>query len=235
MFDTHVDHIVSRVPVDGRDVVDVGSGTGALVRRLAGLGARVTGIEAGEAPLAAARAGPAVNGERTLQGVGQALPLSDASADLVVFLFSLHHVPVPLQTRALAEAARVLRPGGRLHVVEPVADGPYFQLLRWVEDETAVRAAALAALGEASSFGFALADEAAYLHRERFVDFEDFVRRAVLVDAARRAVLPQVEDQARAAFATHGRSEGGFSVFEQPVRLFHYQRSQVASPCLPEN
>ena len=225
MPDHHVDHIVTRIPVGGRDVVDVGSGVGALARRLAALGARVTGIESGAAPLAAARAALRVDGERYLEGVGQELPLADGSADVVVFLFSLHHVPIPLQTRALAEAARVLRSGGRLHVVEPVADGPYFQLLRWVEDETEVRAAALEALKEAPSLGFELADESAYLHIERFADFEEFTRRAVLVDAGRSAALPKVEAEARVAFAAHGRPENGASVFAQPVRLFHYHRS----------
>ena len=102
MLDHHVDHIVARVRVGDRDVVDVGSGTGALVRRLAGLGARAIGIEAGEAPLAAARAERRVDGERYLEGVGQHLPLADASADLVVFLFSLHHVPVPLPSMTAA-------------------------------------------------------------------------------------------------------------------------------------
>ena len=48
---------------------------------------------------------------------------------------------------------------------------------------------------------------------------------AVLVDAGRAAELPKVEAQARAAFAAHGRPENGVSVFEQPVRLFHYHRS----------
>lgn len=224
MLDHHLDQLVARVRVGERDVVDVGAGTGAFARRLAGLGARVIGIEQGAAPLAAARAEAPVNGERFVEGVGQELPLPDGSADIVTFLFSLHHVPVPLQTRALAEAARVLRPGGRLHVIEPVAGGPYFELLRWVENETEVRAAALEALKEAPKIGFDLVHQGAYPHIERFADFEEFTRRAVLVDQARAAALPAVEVQARAAFAEHARVEDGISVFEQPTRVFHYTR-----------
>jgi hypothetical protein len=73
--------------------------------------------------------------------------------------------------------------------------------------------------------GFEPVDEAAYLHIERFASFEDFTRRAVLVDAGRAAALPLVEAEARAAFAAHGRREAGLAVFEQPVRLFHYRRT----------
>lgn len=44
--------------------------------------------------------------------------------------------------RSLAEAARVIRPGGLLIVMEPLAEGGFFDALRIVEDETAVRVAA---------------------------------------------------------------------------------------------
>src|SRR3954447_23970558 len=94
-----------------------------------------------------------VGGERSLEGGAQALPLEDASADVVVFANSLHHVPGDLLDAALGEAARVLRPGGLLYLPEPVAEGPYFELVRAVDDETAVRAAAHAAIGRAAEHG----------------------------------------------------------------------------------
>ena len=55
------------------------------------------------------------------QGAADALPMPDQSADLVLFVFSLHHVPGRQAQWAMAEARRVLRPSGRLYVAEPLA------------------------------------------------------------------------------------------------------------------
>src|SRR4051794_40809676 len=118
------------LPAGDPVVVDVGCGDGALVRHLARRGARAIGVEIGTEPLARGRAHEPVGGERYLEGGAQALPLDDASADMVVFANSLHHVPAALLETALAEAARVLRPGGVVYVQEPLADGPYFELVR---------------------------------------------------------------------------------------------------------
>ena len=225
MAEQHAAQIQARYAVAGRHVVDVGCGTGALVRRLAELGARVVGVETGDAPLDLARAASPVNGERYVKGGGEDLPLASASADLVVFLYSLHHVPVPRQHEALAEAARVLRPGGRLHVAEPAAEGPYFEVLRWVDDETAVRAAALEALHDAADFGLRLVEESVYTHLARFTDFEGFRQSAVLVDPVRAAALPAVEATVRAAFAAHGRADRDGVAFAQPVRVFHFHKA----------
>ena len=93
----------------GRRVLDLAAGTGKLTRLLAGTGADVVAVE----PLAAMRdafAG-AVPGVEILEGTAEAIPLPDASVDAVTVAQAFHWFDPP---PALAELARVLRPGGGL-------------------------------------------------------------------------------------------------------------------------
>jgi SAM-dependent methyltransferase len=151
------------VPPPGKDAVDIGCGGGAIVRALTECGARVTGVEISESQLAGAVEQDSGRGARYLIGRAESLPLEDASVDLAVFMRSLHHVPREDLDAALAEARRVICPGGAVYVAEPLAEGSFFELTRLVDDETEVRTAAQAALARASS---------ADLHRATTVDYD---------------------------------------------------------------
>ena len=124
-----------------RDVLDIGCGHGALARRLVSEGLAVTGID--PAPDAIAAAQESVPEAQFTVAGAEALPFDPGSFDACIFLNSLHHVPVPLMGQALREALRVLRPGGEVIVIEPLAEGPYFEVMRPVEDETEIRRAAI--------------------------------------------------------------------------------------------
>jgi SAM-dependent methyltransferase len=200
-------------------VVDVGCGDGSLVRHLARRGAHAVGVEVGAEPLARARAHEPVADERYEQAGAQALPLDDAVADAVVFANSLHHVPGDLLDTALGEAARVLRPGGLVYVQEPVAEGAYFELLRPIDDETAVRAAARTAIGRAERHGLRHEREIRFEHDFVHPDFASFRDRVVLADAARAAAFDGLEDDLRRRFEESGeRDERGLR-FRQPMRV----------------
>ena len=121
---------------------------------------------------------------------------------------------------ALAEAARVLRPGGVLYVQEPVAEGPYFELLRPVDDETAVRAAAHAAIGRTAEHGLRHERELRFDSEVVHPDFASFRDRVVLADAGRAAVFERLEDELRARFEASGErtADGGYR-FRHPMRV----------------
>jgi ArsR family transcriptional regulator len=96
---------------------DLGCGTGPVALALAPFVARVVAVDGSAAMLQAAR--------RRLQGLDnidlrrgelEALPIDDTRLDAAVLMLVLHHVPEP--SRALAEAVRVLKPGGRLLLVD---------------------------------------------------------------------------------------------------------------------
>lgn len=106
----------------GAEVVEVGCGTGAVARALAAIeGVKaVLGIDPSPVLLDSAREFAADQNNLTfLEGCAEALPLADASRDLVVFHTSLCHLSAP--ETALHETFRVLRPGGWLAIF----DGDY--------------------------------------------------------------------------------------------------------------
>jgi ubiquinone/menaquinone biosynthesis C-methylase UbiE len=104
--------------VPGTAVVDVGCGTGTLAIMLAAGGAAVIGVDGDPEVLALAHAKPGAEAVQWRKGLATALPLPGASADRVVMSLLLHHLDPAGKRTALAEAVRVLRPGGRLHVAD---------------------------------------------------------------------------------------------------------------------
>jgi ubiquinone/menaquinone biosynthesis C-methylase UbiE len=98
-------------------VVDVGAGTGLLSLAFAGCVARVWAVDSSPAMIEYLRVKARSAGLENLETVtasAVSLPLVDEVADLVVSNYCLHELPHAEKERALAEALRVLKPGGRL-------------------------------------------------------------------------------------------------------------------------
>jgi SAM-dependent methyltransferase len=93
----------------GARVIDVAAGTGIATRQLSARGARVTAVELSAAMLDELVA--ATPGAHVVRGSGNALPLADGCADLITYAQAWHWMD---PRGALAEARRVLRPGGVL-------------------------------------------------------------------------------------------------------------------------
>jgi demethylmenaquinone methyltransferase/2-methoxy-6-polyprenyl-1,4-benzoquinol methylase/ArsR family transcriptional regulator len=115
--ETALRDIVGTGPVHA--LLDLGTGTGRMLELLAPLADRAVGIDQSPAMLAVARARLERAGLRNVQlrqGDIYAVPVERNGYDLVVLHQVLHYLDDP--GRALREAARVLRPGGRLLLVD---------------------------------------------------------------------------------------------------------------------
>jgi ArsR family transcriptional regulator len=101
----------------GLTVADLGCGTGVVADLLSGFVRRVVAVDDSDSMLEASRhrlAGRA--NVEVRKGQLEELPLEPASVDAATLILVLHHLPDP--ARALAEVARILRPGGRLILVD---------------------------------------------------------------------------------------------------------------------
>jgi cyclopropane fatty-acyl-phospholipid synthase-like methyltransferase len=104
----------------GERVLDLGCGTGTLAVAIkrACPGARVSGLDADPQILALARRKAASAGTEISfkEGYSNDLPFEEASFDAVVSTLFFHHLTGDVKTATLREVARVLVPGGRLHI-----------------------------------------------------------------------------------------------------------------------
>lgn len=103
---------------EGGTVVDLGCGTGtfALALKERRPDAQVIGVDGDEEILARARAKPGAEGVEWREGLAQDLPVAARSADAVTTSLVLHHLLPEDKRKALAEAKRVVKPSGQLHV-----------------------------------------------------------------------------------------------------------------------
>jgi ArsR family transcriptional regulator len=98
-------------------VADLGCGTGTVAAALAPHVARVIGVDGSAAMLKAAQRRTAAHANVELRKADlEALPLPSGSCDAALLVLALTYVPDPAPV--LSEAARILRPGGRLVVVD---------------------------------------------------------------------------------------------------------------------
>lgn len=96
--------------VPGRRVLDLATGTGDLAIAAAARGASVVGLDLAPRMIRLAKAKPGASAVRFLVGDMTSLPLPPASVDVITTGYGLRNVPD--LDRALADIARVLRPGG---------------------------------------------------------------------------------------------------------------------------
>jgi arsenite methyltransferase len=161
--------IASLVP--GEVVLDLGSGAGIdcfLASRQVGPGGKVIGVDMTPEMLERARANAVRGGFANVEfrlGEIEALPVADGTVDVVLSNCVLNLVPN--KSRALAEAFRVLRPGGRIAISDMVSDVEPPAVLQGDLDAVAAclpigRDAYLRQLRDAGFHGVRIADERRY-------------------------------------------------------------------------
>ena len=184
----------------GTTVCDLAAGTGKLTRRLVALDAAVVAVE----PVPGMRAQLAVTAPTAtiLDGTAEAIPLADQSVDAVTVAQAFHWFSAP---SALAEIARVLRPGGGLALLWNERDervpwvAEMSRLIRWHERTVSrYQHVDWAAVVQAAGSFTALQEVA--------VDWEQPMTRDLLADRVRSisyiAVMPPVERERLASEVT---------------------------------
>jgi hypothetical protein len=116
----------------------------------------------------------------------------------------------------------VLRTGGALYVVEPIAAGPGHEVIKLIDDETEVRTRAQAALEHAEGLGLTLTTEYRYNSRTVLRDADALIDRVVGVDPRRAERMQEHRSEFVERFNSMATPvEGGFALDqENRVKVF---------------
>jgi ubiquinone/menaquinone biosynthesis C-methylase UbiE len=206
--------------LDGKDILELGCGRAEITRAIAGEGTsrRITALEVDEVQHRNHLAiGDLPNVEFVMAGA-EAIPFPDDSFDVVFMFKSLHHVPVELMDRALAEIRRVLRPGGYAYISEPLFAGDFNEILRLFHDEEQVRLAAFEAVRRAVDTGvLSLVQEVFFNAPLGFEDFADYEAKVLQVSHTRHQLSEALHAEVKRQFERHVQSEGAH--FLMPIRV----------------
>ena len=166
-----LDLLTQFLPISDQFIVDIGCGTGSLVKRLVEVGARAVGVDQINLVLGDLSTQKSNNID-LVAASGVNLPIKTETADLVTFLASLHHISKEFD--ALKEAHRILKHGSHVLIVEPLPQkDSYFELARLVEDETDVLKSTQAAITESARTHFNLVGEKTIYFERTFSDYQN--------------------------------------------------------------
>lgn len=121
----------------GERVLDVGCGTGVLTRLAAavvGPNGVAIGIDPGPGMIEAARRNAVRKNSRAAFDLGiiERMEFDDDCFDVVLSSFMLHHLPGDLKRAGLGEVRRVLKPGGRLVIIDFDPARPIARAMIWI-------------------------------------------------------------------------------------------------------
>jgi ubiquinone/menaquinone biosynthesis C-methylase UbiE len=129
-FESDMPMIEVFVDLKGKDMLEIGCGGGRISSLLAAKVKSLAAIDPDEGQIALAR--KSVDGVDFRVGTGENLEFRDASFDIVMFSYSLHHQDC---IKALGEGKRVLRQNGDLLIIEPAHDGEYTRFVSIFEED----------------------------------------------------------------------------------------------------
>ena len=212
--------------LDEKHILELGCGNAAITRDIAtaGPGRTVTALEVDR-----------IAHEQNLQiedlpnvtfglGGAEAIPLENASVDVVFMFKSLHHVAVAMMDQSLREIQRVLKPGGMAYISEPIYAGDFNDILRQFHDEREVREAAFDALKRAIDTGlFELVEEVFFNAPMEFEHFDDFENRVIRATHTEHKLDAALYDRVRQLFEAHAGKHG--ARFLVPMRVDLLQKS----------
>ena len=172
-------------------IIDVGCGTGELVRWMTSQGITATGIDVAEM-IEKARGFSNIKNEEYIIGTGEQLPLNDDFADVITYIAGFHHIPSTQMIQALKECRRVLKSKGKAIIIEPIAKKKsYYEIIKLVEDEAEILNYAYKILKKSDEVNLRFVREEIFFLERSFQDYINLLNIFVDSESKKKAIIEQ--------------------------------------------
>ena len=178
-------------------VIDVGCGTGELVRWMVSQGIKAIGLDVEKMVNKAIESSKTKNEEYKI-GVGEHLPFDNNFASTITYIASFHHIPSTNMMLALKECTRVLKPNGKMIVIEPISQNQsYYEITRLVEDEAEIQNYAYEILKRSDEAGLSFVKEETFYLERSFQDYINLLNIFVDSDEERKEVIEKAREKTK--------------------------------------
>jgi len=175
-------------------IVDVGCGTGELVRWMASQKIEAIGIDVA-GMIKKAKKNPRVKNEKYIIGSGQQLPFNQNFADVITYIASFHHIPSADMEQALKECHRVLKPKGKVIIIEPVAEkDSYYEIIKLAEDEAEIQNYAYGVLQRAEEVNLKIFSEEIFYLERSFQDYVDLLNIFIDSESEKTSMIKKARE-----------------------------------------
>jgi len=151
-------------------------------------------------------------------GGAEQIPSRDNHYDQAFLFKSLHHVPLELLDSAMQELRRVLKPGGKVWISEPIYAGDFNELVSLFHDEKKVREAAFDSIKHAVQEEYFQLEEQLFFNTEVcFDNFRQFEEQVIGASFADHKLNADVYEKVKARFSLN--MNDGMASFTAPMRV----------------
>lgn len=159
--------IVTYADLANKSIFEIGCGDGRISSLLATETDSLISIDPDETKIQQAKTH--IAGVNFRIGTGEKLNFSNNIFDIVIFTLSLHHQN---SQKAIAEANRVLKPGGKILIIEPVIGGEIEDLFAFLDNENNEKREAQKAIIDS---GLSIVDSEIFTAEWVFTDIDDLL------------------------------------------------------------
>jgi len=209
-----------QLSVSGLFLIDAGCGDMHLSRELASRGASVLALDPDPVQAEKNRQLETIANVGFVETGADSIPVEPCAIDGVLFPYSLHHVPDDLMPAVFNEVFRILKPGGFVYVIEPVASGSLNEVTRLFHDEAKVRQQAQQAIDNIARPAFSHTQVIDYCRSVVYESWERFASNYISKSFNTQYTEADVIDEkVKQSFLAHG-GKCNFH-FEAPMRVTH--------------